>query len=110
MLSLNLGAVLLRLVLSAMLVNVTSICVGLQSFQLFWCGSLCKDFFTEAKYLLLSDNIPLMGCTCVYTSLYTKTVNDLRCLCFEVFMYIIAFHVYNCFCVFIQQLNISKVF
>lgn len=71
--------------------HVKHLCGLTISFQLFWCGFLCKDFFIETKYLLLSDNIPLMGCRCVYTSLCTKTVSDLWCVCFGVFMYIIAF-------------------
>lgn len=50
-----------------------------------------QDFFIEAKYLLLSDNIPLVGCTCAYISLYTKTVSDLWCVYFEVLMNIIDF-------------------
>lgn len=32
-----------------------------------------------------------MGCVCAYASLEAKTVSDLRCVCFGVFMYIIAF-------------------
>lgn len=69
------------------------------SFQLFWCGFLCKDFI-EAEYLQLSDNIPLMGCTCAYTSLCTKTVIYSEVCLFG------GFHVYHCFCGFVQQFNI----